>query len=71
MALLLAAVLFGVYVINVVLGAYGHAAFLGDVGEMLLLSTAVVAFVVAALKSEAVRDADRPGEPDNQREETR
>ncbi len=55
MFLLLAAVLFGAFGLNVVLGAFGGTEFLNDVNEMLLLLAAVIIFVVAALKSEAAR----------------
>lgn len=55
MFLIAAAVLFGAFGLNVILGAYAGAPFLGDIGEMLLLLAAVITFVVAALKSEAAR----------------
>lgn len=55
MFLIAAAALFGVFGLNVVLGAFAGAPFLNDVGEMLLLLAAVITFVVAALKSEAAR----------------
>lgn len=55
MFLLSAGILFAVFALNVVMGAFGNAAFLGDLGEMLLLLSAVTAFVAAALKSEAAR----------------
>lgn len=53
MALMLAGVLFAVFVVNVVLGATGGTAFLGDIGEMLTLFAATLAFVAAVLKREA------------------
>jgi hypothetical protein len=52
MSLILALVLFTAYVANVVLGATANAALLGDVGEMLLLFAASVAFTAAILKRE-------------------
>ena len=55
MFLIAAAVLFGVFGLNVILGAYAGAPFLNDLGEMLLLLAAVITFVVAALKSETAR----------------
>ncbi|SFO15523.1 hypothetical protein SAMN04487859_11780 [Roseovarius lutimaris] len=55
MFLIAAAVLFGAFGLNVVLGAYAGAPFLNDLGEMLLLLASVITFVVAALKSEAAR----------------
>ena len=53
MAIFLAALVFAAFLANVVAGAYFHAPFVGDVGEMLLLWAASVAFVVAILKREA------------------
>lgn len=55
MFLFLAALLFGAFGLNVGMGAFGDAAFLNNVQEMLLLLAAVIVFVVAALKSEAYR----------------
>ena len=46
---------FAVFFSNVAMGAFADAAFLGDVGEMLVLSFASVLFVVAILKKEADR----------------
>lgn len=48
----IAVVLFILYFLNVSLGAFRTAAFLGDVSEMLLLSVSVLFFVVAILKQE-------------------
>jgi hypothetical protein len=59
MALFVAAVFFAAYGANVVAGAYTHSPFLGDVGEMLLLWGASVAFVVAILKREAQAKTQR------------
>jgi len=44
-----------VFFVNVALGAFADSAFLGDVGEMLVLSFASVIFVVAILRKEADR----------------
>ncbi|WP_120498995.1 hypothetical protein [Roseovarius sp. EL26] len=46
---------FIVYFTNVALGAFAGSAFLGDVGEMLVLFAASILFVVAILKKEADR----------------
>ncbi len=46
---------FVVYFANVALGAFAGSAFLGDVGEMLVLFAASILFVVAILKEEADR----------------
>ncbi len=51
------AVVFAIYFANVALGAYANSAFIGDVGEMLVLFAASILFVVAILKKEADRDA--------------
>lgn len=48
-------IVFSVFFVNVALGAFAGAAFLSDVGEMLVLSIASVLFVVAILKKEADR----------------
>ncbi len=48
-------IVFVVYFANVVMGAYGSNAFLGDVGEMLVLFVATLLFVVAILQKEAAR----------------
>ncbi|WP_323765360.1 hypothetical protein [Marinovum sp.] len=53
MFLITAAILFAVFVANVLVGATGGAQFLGDVGEALLLFAASVAFVLAILRREA------------------
>ena len=44
---------FLVYFSNVALGAFAGSAFLGDVGEMLVLFAASILFVVAIIKREA------------------
>lgn len=53
MFLILSAVIFLIYIANVVLGATSGAPFVGDVSEMLLLFAAVIAFVIAVLQREA------------------
>ena len=51
-------IVFATYFANVALGAFANSAFLGDVGEMLVLFAASILFVVAILKKEADRDAE-------------
>ncbi|WP_372570515.1 hypothetical protein [Ruegeria jejuensis] len=51
-------VVFVIYFTNVALGAFANSAFLGDVGEMLVLFAASILFVVAILKKEADRNAN-------------
>lgn len=46
-------IVFLIYFANVALGAFAGSAFLGDVGEMLVLFAASILFVVAILKIEA------------------
>jgi hypothetical protein len=53
MILWAAAAVFAVFFANVALGAFGGGAFLGDVGEMLVLFAASILFVAAILKREA------------------
>ena len=55
MFLIAAAVMFAIFATNVALGAFAGSAFLGDVGEMLVLFAASVLFVVAILQKEAER----------------
>ena len=45
--------IFLLYFSNVALAAFAGSAFLGDVGEMLVLFTASILFVVAIIKREA------------------
>ncbi len=52
MYLVAAAVLFAIFLVNVALGAFSGSPFLGDVGEMLMLFAASIAFVVAVLRRE-------------------
>ena len=51
-------IVFLVFFSNVALGAFADSAFLGDVGEMLVLFFATVLFVVAILKREAARKSE-------------
>ena len=53
MALALSAILFAVFVANILMGAFLRASFLTDVQEMLLLFAASIAFVAAILNREA------------------
>jgi len=46
-----------VFFSNVALGAFADSAFLGDIGEMLVLFLASLLFVVAILKKEADHQA--------------
>ena len=61
MFLAAAAVVFAIYFLNVALGAFAGAAFLGDVGEMLVLFAASILFVVAILQKEAAAKKSRDG----------
>ena len=53
MALGISGILLAVFVANLLLGVTSGSAFLGDVGEMLLLFATSIAFVAAILKREA------------------
>ena len=53
LALIIAAALFALFTINVAMGSFADSSFLGDVGEMLVLFAASIAFVVAVLNREA------------------
>ncbi len=55
MFLITAGILFAVFLLNVVIGSAGGNPFLSDVGEMLILFAASLAFVAAILKREAVK----------------
>ncbi len=55
MFLAAAVIVFAVYFANVALGAFTGGAVLGDTGELLVLLTATILFVVAILKKEADR----------------
>ncbi len=59
MHLFVALALFVIFLANVSAGAFGGTQFLGDVGEMLLLFGASLAFVVAVLKREAAEKNGR------------
>ena len=48
-------VIFAVFFLNVALGAFADTVFLGDIGEMLVLFSAAILFVIAILKKEADR----------------
>ncbi|MEM7189201.1 MAG: hypothetical protein AAF439_06290 [Pseudomonadota bacterium] len=52
-------IVFAIYFLNVAMGAFASAAFLGDVGEMLVLFVASILFVVAILQKEADRERNR------------
>nr|WP_214649953.1 hypothetical protein [Palleronia pontilimi] len=58
--------MFGAFVVNVVLGAYAQANFVGDVGEMVILFAASISFTAAILRREADRKArgKDPKDPD-------
>ena len=59
MFLVASLIVFVIYFANVALGAFANAAFLGDVGEMMVLFLASILFVVAILQKEAAsKDAD-------------
>lgn len=53
MFLIGAFVVFVIFFSNVALGAFADSAFLGDIGEMLVLFVASLLFVVAILQKEA------------------
>ena len=60
MFLAASAIVFAIYFSNVAMGAFASSAFLGDVGEMLVLFAASILFVVAILQKEA--DAKENGD---------
>lgn len=45
--------LFGIFFLNIAMGAFGNAAFLEDVPEMLLMAASAAFFVAAILVREA------------------
>ena len=51
-------IVFVIFFLNVALGAFADASFLDDVGEMMVLFSASVMFVVAILKQESDRSRD-------------
>ena len=55
-------IVFIIFFINVALGAFADSAFLGDIGEMLVLFVASLLFVVAILRKEAERAAGENSE---------
>ncbi len=57
MYLIASAAVFVVFALNVMLGAFSQSAFLGDIGEMLVLFVASSLFVVAILQKESDRKA--------------
>lgn len=59
MALAIAAVLFGIFVTNIALGAFGSTQYLNDVQEALMLFTAAIAFVAAILRAEAKNKSEK------------
>ena len=61
MFLAASAIVFVLYFANVALGAFAGSAFLGDVGEMLVLLAASILFVVAILIKEAERKEKSDG----------
>lgn len=63
MFLYLSAGFFAIYTLNVVVGSVSGAAFLGGVGEMLLLLAASIAFVGGILRREA---AEKQRNQDNE-----
>ncbi|MEM7524140.1 MAG: hypothetical protein AAF360_10360 [Pseudomonadota bacterium] len=58
MRLAAAILLIAVFTANVALGSRNGGAFLGDVGEMLVLFAASIAFVAAILAKEAAQRKD-------------
>lgn len=59
MLLVVAAVLFAAFVINVSIGSFGATPLLGNVGEMLLLFAVSIAFTASVLKREADKRAGK------------
>ena len=59
MFLLMALFLFAIFFLNVALGSFGSAPFLGDVGEMVLLFAVSLAFVAGILKREEAAKNDK------------
>lgn len=59
MWLTISSLIFGVFVLNVVLGSMAKFSFLSDVGEMLVLLAATALFVVAILQKEAEAKKER------------
>jgi len=61
MYLILSALAFAIFALNVILGAFAGHAFMSDVSEMLVLFCASALFVVAILKKEADRNKKSGG----------
>lgn len=61
MFLVASVAVFAVFFTNVALGAFAGSAFLGDVGEMLVLFAATILFVAAILKKEADQKTENDG----------
>ncbi|MCV2886746.1 hypothetical protein [Ruegeria aquimaris] len=61
MFLVASAIVFAVFFANIALGAFAGSAFLGDVGEMLVLFAATILFVIAILKKEADQKTKKQG----------
>ncbi len=59
MFLIIAFVIFSIYIANVVIGATTGSPFVGDVAEMLLLFAASISFVIAVLRREAAEKAEK------------
>ena len=53
MPLIGAIILFVIFTLNVSLGSFYNASFIGDVGEMLMLSGVAILFVITILTKEA------------------
>jgi len=53
MPLIGAIILFVIFTLNVALGSFYNASFIGDVGEMLMLSGVTILFVITILTKEA------------------
>jgi len=63
MYLIFSAVLFSIYLANVVIGAFDGPRFLADVGEMLVLFSAAIAFTATILRREAQDKDSKKIEP--------
>lgn len=55
MSLIVSAILFMILAVNVGVGSMGGTAYLGNVGEMLVLFASTIVFVVAILRREAAQ----------------
>lgn len=65
MNMAIAVVLFGIFVLNVSMGAFGAGSFLGDVPEMLLMTGSALFFVAAILVREAKAKAKAKSNDNN------